>query len=230
MAKPAIKKMRPAARAKPLQQIPGEATRQRIMDAAERLFAERGFGAVSLREIVLQAGTNVASAHYHFGSKDELIHQVFTRRAKPVLAQTEQLLEEAEPFLGAPDYLDRVIAAIITPSIRGRSSGDEGVRIFNHLRAHLFVESRQATEAVYLEPASHMLAALRLALPAMSANELAWKLHIMFSTLTATTTWVGRILPALSGTYRPDDPDEALGYLVPLFATLMRAPLPIDTK
>jgi AcrR family transcriptional regulator len=230
MVKASIKRGKPAARAKPLQEIPGEATRRRIMDAAEQLFAERGFGAVSLREIVLQAGANVAAAHYHFGSKDELIHQVFTRRAKPVLAQTEQLIAEAQRFVGAPDYLERVIAAIITPSIRGRSSGDDGVRIFNHLRAHLFVESRQATEAVYLEPASHMLAALRLALPGMSANELAWKLHIIFSTLTATTTWVGRILPALSGTYRPDDPGEALAYLVPLFAMLLRASPPFETK
>jgi hypothetical protein len=75
-----------------------------------------------------------------------------------------------------------------------------------------------------------MLAALQSALPGVGANELAWKLHIVFSTLTATTTWVGRILPALSGTYRPDDPDEALAYLVPLFATLLRAPLPLATK
>ena len=217
-------------RAKRLREVPGEATRRRIMDVAERLFAERGFGAVSLREIVLQAGANVAAAPYHFGSKDELIHPVFTRRAKPVLAQTQQLIEEAQHFAGAPDYLERVITAIITPSIRGRSSTDDGVRIFNQLRAHLFVESRQADEAVYAGPAEHMLAALRSALPDMGANELAWKLHILFSTLTATSTWVGRILPSISGTYRPDDPDEALTYLVPLFATLLRAPLPFEMK
>ena len=219
-----------APRAKQHHEIPGEATRRRIMDAAERLFAERGFGAVSLREIVLQAGANVAAAHYHFGSKEELIHQVFARRAQPVLAQTDELLEQAREFAGAPDYLDRVIAAIITPSIRGRSDEGDEVRIFNHLRAHLFVESRQATEAVYVEPAGRMLAALRSALPEISANELAWKLHIIFSTLTMTATWVGRILPALSGTYRPDDADEALAHLVPLFATLLRAPLPFETK
>src|SRR5678816_3353457 len=100
MAKATIKSRSPA-RAKPLQEIPGEATRRRIMDAAERLFAERGFGAVSLREIVLQAGVNVAAAHYHFGSKEEVIHQVFARRAKPVLAQTEELLDKARAYAGA---------------------------------------------------------------------------------------------------------------------------------
>jgi hypothetical protein len=71
-----------------------------------------------------------------------------------------------------------------------------------------------------------VLQAFQNALPLISPNELAWKLHVLLGTLGSTTTTVGRIHPVLSGSYQPDDPDEALNYLVPLMATMMRAQLP----
>ena len=220
----------PAPRAKRLREIPGEATRRRILDVAEQLFAERGFGAVSLREIVMKAGTNVASVHYHFGSKEELVRQVFARRAPPVLDQIEELLDEAAAYAGRPDYLDRVVLAIIAPSIRGRSAEDHGARIFNRLRSHLVTENLEFADSifdiVYRKVSRRVLAVLQVALPDLPPNELAWKLHVIFGAQHATTTWVGRVHPTLSSTYRPDDLEEALAYLVPIFVAVLRAPVP----
>jgi AcrR family transcriptional regulator len=54
-------------------------TKERILDAAERLFADRGFAATSLRNITGEAGVNLAAVNYHFGSKDALIVAVFER-------------------------------------------------------------------------------------------------------------------------------------------------------
>src|SRR5229473_364716 len=48
-------------------------TRNAILAAAERLYADRGFGDVTLRDIVAEANVNLAAVNYHFGSKDELI-------------------------------------------------------------------------------------------------------------------------------------------------------------
>jgi AcrR family transcriptional regulator len=55
-------------------------TKTKILDSAEAVFAEQGISASSLRSIVAQAGVNVASVHYHFGSKEELVKAVFARR------------------------------------------------------------------------------------------------------------------------------------------------------
>ncbi|MCW8856810.1 MAG: TetR/AcrR family transcriptional regulator, partial [Kangiella sp.] len=56
-----------------------ESTKSRILDAAEQLFAERGFAETSLRTITTRAKVNLASVNYHFGSKKSLIQAVFDR-------------------------------------------------------------------------------------------------------------------------------------------------------
>jgi AcrR family transcriptional regulator len=64
-----------------------EATRQKILDAAEILFAERGFHSVSVRDITAAAGVDVALVHYHFGNKQLLFETVFMRRAELLNAE-----------------------------------------------------------------------------------------------------------------------------------------------
>jgi AcrR family transcriptional regulator len=62
-----------------------ETTRLALMRAAERLFAERGVEAVSLREIATAAGQrNNSSALYHFGDKRELIEAMLSRHSDPI--------------------------------------------------------------------------------------------------------------------------------------------------
>src|SRR5882724_6690786 len=56
-------------------------TRNAILAAAERLYADRGFGDVTLRDIVAEANVNLAAVNYHFGSKDELIAELFVTRS-----------------------------------------------------------------------------------------------------------------------------------------------------
>ena len=56
------------------------ATKTRILDAAEKLFAEQGFEATSLRDITTHARVNLASVNYHFRSKEELVRAVLARR------------------------------------------------------------------------------------------------------------------------------------------------------
>ncbi len=54
-------------------------TKTKILDVAEKLFAETGIHATSIRQIVKEAGVNVASLHYHFGSKEAVIHEIMQR-------------------------------------------------------------------------------------------------------------------------------------------------------
>jgi AcrR family transcriptional regulator len=66
-------------------------TRSAILAAAERLYADRGFGDVTLRDIVAEANVNLAAVNYHFGSKDELIAELFVTRS---LATNRERLNE----------------------------------------------------------------------------------------------------------------------------------------
>lgn len=71
-------------------------TERRLLLAAERLFAASGVDAVSLRAINTAAGTNVASLHYHYGSKDALLTALIRERSRDIHDRRVSLLEELE--------------------------------------------------------------------------------------------------------------------------------------
>src|SRR3954468_14580279 len=75
-------------------------TKELILDTAERLFAERSYSSVSLREITAEAKVNLAAVNYHFGSKDALLLAVFKRRAVDLNRERLNLLREAESRAG----------------------------------------------------------------------------------------------------------------------------------
>ncbi len=66
-------------------------TRNRILQAAERLFAEKGVENATLKMVTQEAGVNLAAVNYHFGSKDELIAELFVTRS---LATNRERLNE----------------------------------------------------------------------------------------------------------------------------------------
>ena len=74
----------------------GRETQERIFNAAERLFAERGIDAVSTRDIIDAAGVNGGSIHYHFGTREQLIVALVERRAGYLGVQRNRYLDELE--------------------------------------------------------------------------------------------------------------------------------------
>ena len=73
-----------------------EPTQVRLLDAAERLIGDRGVDGVSLRAINADAGSNVAAAHYHFGSKEGLVRAVLARRMSVLAEERYALLAPLE--------------------------------------------------------------------------------------------------------------------------------------
>ena len=68
------------------------ATKQQVLAAAERLFALHGFQNVSVRDITAEAGVNLASVNYHFGSKDALLFEIFRRRTSELNRERARML------------------------------------------------------------------------------------------------------------------------------------------
>jgi len=108
---------------------PSDVTRERIMKAAERLFAERGYDATSIRAIVAKARVNQAAINYHFDGKDGLYREVL-RAAFGAL--TEQQLEHADEMKAMSR--EAALAEFIRRQLRpllGRDEYSRHMRILN---------------------------------------------------------------------------------------------------
>lgn len=104
-------------------------TKDRLLDAAERLFAERGFGDVSVRDLAAAAEVNVAAVNYHFQGKENLFQEVLARRFAEQRDRTLASLQAAVAAgHGRPD-LDAVIGAMVRPYLHGALATDEGARV-----------------------------------------------------------------------------------------------------
>jgi|SRR5581483_5807052 len=94
-------------------------TKERILDTAERLFAEQGYGATSLRSIIAGAEVNLAAVHYHFRNKEALLDAVLKRRLEPVNRERLAMLDECERAAGdGPLPVECVLTAFIAPPLR----------------------------------------------------------------------------------------------------------------
>ena len=87
--------------------------------AAERLYADRGFGDVTLRDIVAAADVNLAAVNYHFGSKDELIAELFVTRSIATNRERLNELKAAEETGGGRADIDAILRALVGPTLRG---------------------------------------------------------------------------------------------------------------
>lgn len=151
----------------------------RIFFAAERLFAEGGYEGVSVREIVQEAGVNLAAVSYHFGSKHALLMAVFVKRARELDGHRLELLRAAERENGGAPSVEALMRAYIAPPILWRSP-DSGkataIRFLNRTRAaptrelRLFLETRIKGLTIFRQ-------ALARAAPQASSSEICWTLH-----------------------------------------------------
>lgn len=106
-------------------------TGQRLVATAERLFAERGVGAVSLRTVMQAAGTNVAAIHYHFGSKEGLLDAVLRSRLDQVTgARNAVLLRLSEEDITVRGLAHAFVRPVVTVL---ESGGEHWIRLVGRL-------------------------------------------------------------------------------------------------
>jgi AcrR family transcriptional regulator len=160
-------------------------TKQKILDTAERLIGEQGYAATSLRQIIAEAGVNLAAVHYHFGSKEELLDGVVLRRAGPVNEARIALLDriEAESGDGAP-AVERVLEAFLLPTAEAASRHPEFVKLMGRM---LFEGLMPGIAQRHFQVATgRLLGALRKALPDLPDDELRWRVHFMIGAMAHT--------------------------------------------
>lgn len=156
-------------------------TKERILDTAERLFAERGYWATSLRAIIAAADVNLASVHYHFDSKEALLEAVFLRRAIPTNEERMLLLERCEREAdGARPDLRKVIEAFVMPAFQAAHDPSRGGLVYRKLVGRLYAEGDLMPRMIskhFIPLLARFASALARALPELPREELYWRLH-----------------------------------------------------
>ena len=126
-------------------------TRDQILDTAERLFAEFGIDGVSIRTITAEAQVNLAAIHYHFGSKEALVREVFVRRIGPVnrerLRLLDDLLERSRP---EKPRLEELVRILVGPPLRLWLQAEKG-ETFSRLCGRIYSETSGQLQTMFVD-------------------------------------------------------------------------------
>lgn len=185
------------------------ATSDRLLDAAELLFAQRGFYGVSVREITKATGVDLSLVNYHFGTKQGMLSAVVERRGEILNRERLQRLENIvrEAGSGRPD-LNAVVDAFLDPVFERAESGDPGWRNYFALVAYVnnSPEWGRALMTRHFDPVvQKFIAAVRSTLPNCDKRELFWAYHFLTGSLTHALARTGRLDTLSEGLCRSDD-------------------------
>jgi len=163
-------------------------TCDRILDAAERLFAEEGFHVTSLRSITQAAEANLAAVNYHFGSKQALILAVFRRRLD---ALNQARLHRLEAALGDPEpNLEAVLDAFVGPAMALTHGSDDDGHRFMRILMRAFADQdeqlHRALSAEYAHVMRRFADAIAECLPGARNNDIRRQLDFIVGALTYT--------------------------------------------
>ena len=199
-------------------------TKQRILSAAEGVFADQGFAGASLRAITQEAEVNLAAVNYHFGSKAGLYRAIFEQRIEPINRERLERLDQLEAA-GTPS-VDQLVHALVAPAIVGAHSwGPEG-ELFLRISGRMFSEPGehwQGIDELFREVKQRFVRAFNTALPELAPQDLFWNMYLLLGCMCHAMS-AGSLLAVLSlGACSDDDPEEVVAHLVPFLAAGMRS-------
>jgi AcrR family transcriptional regulator len=188
--------------------MPSDQTRTAILAAAERLYADRGFGDVTLRDIVAEANVNLAAVNYHFGSKDELIAELFVTRSLALNRERLRELKAAEDAGGGTAQISDILRALVGPTLRGCLGPNNQRSTAARFMIRVSIESVPPIRRIRNREIDHLrkfIAAMRHSLPAHSDVELYWGLHFALAMAQQTVRDSERLTKLSDGKCDVDD-------------------------
>jgi len=157
-------------------------TKTRILNAAERLLAEKGLAGMSLRGVTGEAGVNLAAVNYHFGSKEALAGAVLHRRIDPVNQARIAELDRLELRHGdEPVPVEAILHAFYDPMVSLVPEGLEArmfaIRVYGNLLSEPSDSWHRLFVVMFRETSQRFVLALHRALPHLHREELLWRFH-----------------------------------------------------
>jgi AcrR family transcriptional regulator len=164
-------------------------TRERILDAAERLFMESGYEGTSMRMITGEAEVNLAAVNYHFGSKEALLREVFRRRLAWLNRERLAALDELEDkAAGEPLKPSAILEAFFGTLLRMGTDEALGGMTFLRLLGRTLTEPadfiRTFFAGEYAEVIERFKRALFRSLPEVPQEEIIWRFHLMLGAVS----------------------------------------------
>ena len=160
-------------------------TKDRILGAAEELFAQHGFAGTSLRQVTTRADVNIAAVNYHFGSKENLVNEVFRRRMDEMSARRLAQLKTA--LQQHPGELEPVLAAFVEPALamaQDRHGGGAFIRVIARAYAAKNDSLRKFLSDQYGHVLRDFAKAIAGCVPALGKEQLYWRLDFLSGALT----------------------------------------------
>ncbi|WGS51419.1 TetR/AcrR family transcriptional regulator [Paraburkholderia sp. D15] len=210
-------------------------TKSRILDAAETLFIECGYEAMSLRQITSRAEVNLAAVNYHFGSKESLIHSMLSRRLDKLNQERLKLLDRFDDMLGARLTCEHVLGAMFIPALRLSRDPRVGGKAFLRLLGRAYTDPsafiRDFLNAHYESVAVRFFDAFQRALPHLPREELGWRLHFAIGALSGVLagTDTDSLISEFSQGKSMNDL-QLIARLASLMVAALKAPLPDGTQ
>jgi AcrR family transcriptional regulator len=207
-------------------QASDQETSEKLIAAAERLFAQHGYGGVSVRMIAATAGVNCSLLGYYFRGKEGLLSEVYRRHCGELNSARMRLLQEIRAG-GRQPKLEEILNAFIRPAL-AVARGEDGQTDFIRLRAILTAENSALFDKLVAEnfdvSSTIFIDALRECLPQLTRDDILWRFHFMLGTIYYTASGPHRIKEFSNGRCDPADIEANLGQLLPFLAAAFRAP------
>lgn len=201
-------------------------TSEKLVAAAERLFAEHGYNGVSVRMIAAAAGVNWSLLGYYFRGKEGLLSEVYRRHCGDLNSARMRLLQEIRANDRQPE-LEEILNAFIRPAL-AVARGEDGQTAFIRLRAILAAENSALLDKLVAEnfdiSSTTFVNALRECLPDLSRDDILWRFHFMLGTIYYTASGPHRIREFSNGRCDPADIEENLRQLIPFLTAAFHAP------
>jgi AcrR family transcriptional regulator len=195
-------------------------TRTRLLSAAERLFAERGIDAVSMREITRESGAkNAIALQYHFDDRAGVLQAIFDKHVPEVEARRHAMLDEYEAR-GEPDL--RALSSALVRPLAAKLGDADGGREFLQIYSEL-IEKPQQPE-VAKDTAGSLQRWRDMLEPLL--DEDAVRLHRRFTAILHTTLELGR----RARTRKRADDRLFTSYLIDVVTAILAAPVSEETK
>ena len=204
-------------------------TKNKIIDAAESLFAEQGFNGTSLREITGKAEVNLAAVNYHFGSKKGLVQAVAEKFLVPLCDHVEHALAER---LSASDFrvtLEEALEILMRSLLMVNRDNDQALAVFMRLLDLAYMKNQEELRDFLVESYGQrfqgLIRMVREDAAPMEDDEFFWRLHFLLGSITFTLSNYQTISALEKREFHRDDAavEEVLHRMIPVLAAGFQA-------